>query len=302
MVGRPNRPDEVTVMRLATALFLAAFGWLALWATPAHAEKSLSPEMRVIEVDEKRGTFLDPDLEFVDHTGKSVRLGEYLDGERPVLLTLNYYRCKVVCSVQLNGLADALAKLEWTPGDENFRAVTISIDPEETPADARAKREMLVEALGRGPDVSWSLLTGKELDIRALAAQLGIHYAYDAEQDQYAHPAVAMFITPDGKIVQYVYGLTFDSRDLKLALLDAGEGKIGTPMEKLYQSCFTYDPTRGQYGPFAFGIMRIGGGLTAILVLGVLVFFWRRERRGRPSHTKGSERDTPHRRNAEALS
>jgi protein SCO1/2 len=243
------------------------------------SDKPLSPEMRAIDVDERRGAHVDSALPFVDHDGNAVTIGDYIDGERPVLVTLNYYRCRVVCSVQLDGLARALRELDWTPGDENFRVVTISLDPDEQPEDAAKKRATMASVVGRGDDIDWQFLTGDHLQIEALAAALGVRYAYDAEQDQYAHPAVAMFLAPDGKIVQYIYGLTFDPDDLKLALLDAGEGKIGTPMEKLYLSCFSYDPTVGRYGPFAFGIMRIGGVLSFLALSVFLLVLWRRERR-----------------------
>jgi protein SCO1/2 len=269
-------------------LAVCACAWLGLsqpaLAEPLPTDKPLSPEMRVIDVDDQRGRNIDTELGFVDHRGNRVTLSKFLDGERPVLLTLNYYRCSVVCSVQLQGLADALAKLDWTPGDENFRVVTVSIDPREGPKPAAHKREMILESLGRGDDVDWQFLTGDALAIKALASQLGIGYAYDAEQDQYAHPAVAMFLTPEGKIAQYIYGLTFDPTDLKLALLEAGEGKVGTPMEKLFQSCFVYDPTAGKYGPTAFGIMRIGGGVTVLILGMVLLFYWRRERKSSRRH------------------
>jgi protein SCO1 len=244
--------------------------------------KPMSPELRAIEVDEHRSERIDGALTFVDPTGKQVKAADWFDGERPVLLTLNYYRCRVVCSVQLNGLADALSELDWTPGDENFRVVTISLDADELPEDAAHKREQILDQLGKGADVDWKFLRGDEIAIQALAAQLGISFAYDAEQDQFAHPAVAMFLTPDGTIAQYVYGITYDSRDLKLALLESGQGKIGSPMEQLYLSCFTYDHTIGRYGPWAFGIMRLGGTLTFLILASTLAIFWRRERRVRP--------------------
>jgi len=269
------------------------------------ASKPMSPEMRQIDVDEQRGAKLDPTLAFVDPAGNRVTVADWFDDERPVLLTLNYYRCRVVCSVQLNGLADALAELDWHPGKE-FRIVTVSLDPGETEADAVHKRDQIlaqladasVEAgqLGKDADVDWQFLRGDALAIRALAAQLGVSYAYDDEQDQYAHPSVAMFLTPDGTIAQYVYGLTYLPRDLKLALLEAGQGKLGSPMEKLYQSCFTYDHTIGRYGPFAFGIMRIGGTLTFLIVAGTLIVFFRRERKN------AARREADDGRHAEAVS
>lgn len=243
------------------------------------AEPIRSPEMRAIGVDEKRGEILELDLDFVDHRGQNVRLKDFFDGERPVMLTLNYFRCRVVCSVQLNGLGEVFSNLDWTAGDRNFRVVTISIDAHEKPKDAAKKRESLLEQVGRGDDVDWQFLTGDELTIQVLAAQLGISFAYDAEQDQFAHPAVAVFVSPNGKIVQYLPGLTFDPGDVKLALLEAGEGKIGTPLEKVYQSCFIYDASAGRYGPFAFGIMRVGGVITVLLLAGFLIVLWQRERR-----------------------
>ena len=264
--------------RLTGIAFALAFVIAPAWAR-AEADQPLSPEMRAIEVSEHKGSVLDGELEFVDHTGKSVKLADFLDGEAPVLVTLNYFRCRVVCSVQLNGLADALAKLDWTAGDGNFRIVTVSIDPNETPEDARKKRNTLLAALDKGDEVDWQFLTGSSLQIRALAEQLGVSYAYDAEQDQYAHPAVAMFVSPEGKIAQYLYGLTFIPRDVKFALIEASEGKVGSPMEQLYLSCFAYDPTIGRYGPFAFGMVRLGGVITALALGGFLLVLWRRDRR-----------------------
>ena len=181
--------------------------------------------------------------------------------------------------MQLKGVADALEQLDWTAGDENFRVVTVSIDPKEgtRPRRPRSAAQSWVPWAAATTSTG-SFLTGDQLQIKALAAELGIAYAYDAEQDQFAHPAVAIFLTPDGKIAQYIYGLTYDSRDLKFALLEAGEGKIGTPMEKLYQSCFSYDPTIGRYGPFAFGIMRLGGVLIILILGGVLLLLWRADK------------------------
>lgn len=279
-------------IRLRRHALACAAAWSCAWAAPVIAladeprydsamAKPLSPEMRAIEVDEHRGDKLDGGLTFVDENGNTVRASEWFDGKRPVLLTLNWYRCKVVCSVQLNGLADALSELDWTPGDEHFRVVTISLDARELAEDAKHKRAQILDELGKGDDVDWQFLRGDEVAIQALAAQLGVSFAYDAELDQIAHPSVAMFLTPDGTIAQYVYGLTYESRDLKFALIESAQGKIGSPMEKLYLSCFTYDHTIGRYGPWAFGIMRIGGTLTFLILASTLAIFFRRERRGR---------------------
>jgi len=289
-----------------------ALGSTAAYAAPARPgsglapgggglTQPLSPEMRAIAVNETRGESVGEGLKFRDHNGNAVTLGDYFDGDRPVILTLNYYRCRVTCSVQLNGLADAMAKLAWTPGDEHFRVVTVSIDPHETPEDAKRKRNTIVASLDRGEDVEWAFLTGDELEVRALAAQLGIGYTYDAEQDQYAHPAVANFITGDGRISQYVYGLTFDPLDLRLGIIEAGEGKIGGPVEQILLSCFTYDHSIGRYGPWAFGIMRIGGVLIVLVLGGFLFILWRRERRQSQHTAAVPSVDSAGQPNAEAI-
>ena len=232
-----------------------------------------------VDVDEHLGKKLDPELTFTDHTGATVHIGDYFDGERPVLLTLNYYRCAVLCNVQLTELTNTLHNFEWVPGDENFRVVTVSIDPRETTELAAQKRAGHIAALERGDDVDWAFLTGDAMSIKLLAAELGIGYAYDSEQDQYAHPAVLVFLSPDRMIARYVYGLTYQPQDLKFALVEAGDGKTGSTVDRLILSCFHYDSSLGRYGPFAFGIMRLGGLFIVAVLSTVLLYYWRRERR-----------------------
>jgi protein SCO1/2 len=277
IVDRPSGASSSTPKALVV-LLTALLGWLGLvQVASAELEQPLSPEMRQIKVTDHRGERIDTGLRFTDQQGRAVTMADFFDGERPVALTLNYYRCRVVCSVQLEGLASALAEVDWDAGDD-FRLVTVSIDPRETPVDAAAKRSKVLDVVGKG-DVEWSFLTGDELSIRALASELGISYAYDAEQDQYAHPGVVVFLTPDGRVSRYVYGLSYEARDVKSGLYEAADGEIGSFAEQIYLSCFSYDATIGRYAPFAMGIMRVGGSLTA-LVLGVVLFiFWRRERR-----------------------
>ncbi len=272
------------------ALSLLAFGTVGLAraddvdvALPARSAISqpLAPAMHSIDVDEHLGNILDTSLTFTDHTGKAVKLADYFDGERPVLLTMNYFRCPVLCNVQLNELTEALRTFDWTPGDEHFRIVTVSIDPREQPVLAGSKRRGHLEALGRGDDVDWAFLTGDALSIRLLAAQLGIQYAYDPEQDQYAHPAVVVFASPEAKIVRYVYGLSYHQNDLKFGLIEASEGRVGSTLDRIILSCFHYDATLGRYGPFAFGLMRVAGAFTVLLIGTALLVLRRRER---PKH------------------
>lgn len=290
-----NLTVTVTVMRRFLAPLLLLVGLLTFGAdaraqTPrrdgpglgeSRKQGMFAPAGTQVTVNETLGGYLDMDLEFVDHQGKQVRLGDYFDGKRPVLVTLNYYRCPTLCNLQLNGLTRALDGFQWTAG-EQYRIVTVSIDPRETAELAADKRASHLEALGRG-DIDWNFLTGDAAQVQMLAAQLGVGYAYDAEQDQYAHPAVLMFISPEGKVARYLYGLEYNPNDLKFALMEAAEGRVGSPVDKLILSCFHYDASLGEYGPFAMGIMRLGGVAMVIIVGIPLIFVWRRERRQRVS-------------------
>jgi protein SCO1/2 len=275
---------RLRLLALACCLSLTAAGEARADDVPGRPARAataqpLAPAMHSIDVDEHLGNVLDLGLRFVDHTGKQVRLADFYDGKRPVLVTMNYFRCPVLCNVQLNELTESLRSFDWTPGDEHFRVVTVSIDPRETPELARSKRANHLAALERGDDVDWSFLTGDALSVRLLAAQLGIQYAYDPEQDQYAHPAVVVFTSPEGKIARYVYGLSYTTNDLKFGLLEAAEGRVGTTLDRFILSCFHYDATLGRYGVFAFGLMRVAGGLTVLLIGTALLIYWRRERR-----------------------
>ena len=270
---------SLTWARRASALLLgAALSVAPGLASAGNGKGILAPAGNQIDVNEALGAPLDSGLRFTDQDGKSVTLGDYFDGKRPVLLTMNYFRCPVLCNVQLNGLTDTLRELDWVPG-ENFRIVTVSIDPREDSELARAKRQKHLESLGKGDAVEWDFLTGDAANIRLLAAQLGISYDYDSEQDQYAHPAVITFASPEGKISRYLYGLTYAPKDLKFAAIESAEGRVGSTIDRLILSCFHYDPEAGSYSVFAMGTMRLGG-VAMILILGIpLAYTWRRERR-----------------------
>jgi protein SCO1 len=245
-------------------------------ASTARAEESLPSELDGITVNERLGNHVDTQLTFTDQDGETVRLGKYFDGSLPVMMTLNYYRCTTLCNIQLNQLKTGLRALGWKPG-EKFRIVTVSIDHRETPALARGKRATYLESLGMG-EVEWAFLVGSEQNIRKLADSLGFGYRYDAEGDQYAHPAAVMFLSPDAKVARYLYGLEYSPWDLRFALLESAEGRVGSVADRVILSCFHYDPATKRYGPFAFGLMRLGGVLTVLLLGGFLLGMWRRER------------------------
>jgi len=228
------------------------------------------------------------DLEFRDENGQPVTLGSFFDGDRPVILTLNYYKCPMLCGLMLNGVVDGLESMAWSPGDE-FEIVTVSINPLETPELATAKKQNYLKRLDR-PTVAegWHFLTGREFEIKRLAETVGFGYSYDPETGEYAHAAAIMVCTPDGRVARYLYGIEFPAKRLKFALLEAAEGTVGSTLDQLILYCYHYDPTNRRYSPVAMNIMRLGGGVTA-LILGIsLGIFWIREwRRKKKTDVKG---------------
>lgn len=252
---------------------------LSLPALEAEAEEQRPPALKSVSIEEHLGNVLDLDLSFTDHQGREVVLRDFFKGGKPVLLTLNYYRCAMLCNLQLNALVESLGGMEWVPGDQ-FRILTLSIDPNEGPDLARGKRTSYLNSLGRG-EVDWTFLVGGEENIKKVADTVGFSYVYDPKTNEFAHPAAAFFLSPTGTVSRYLYGIQYKSRDIKFALVEASEGRLGSPVDKLILSCFHYDSSRGAYGPFAFGIMRLGGVVTMVVLGGALVVMWRRERRNR---------------------
>ncbi len=251
---------------------------LLVVSMPALAVEGGQQELDGVDVDEQLGQPLPLQLQFVDHEGNDVALGDYFRDGVPVLLTMNYFRCPMLCGLQLNGLTTGLSELEWTAGDY-FRVVTVSIDPTEGTELAAAKRRNHLEALGRGQDVDWNFLTGSAEDIDALAQAIGYQYRYVESTGEYAHPAALVFVSPDGVITRYLNGLTYEAFDLRMALLEASEGRIGSPVDQIFLGCFIYDPVSGGYVRNAWMFMRIGGALTVFALGSILGVLWMRDRR-----------------------
>jgi protein SCO1/2 len=247
----------------------------------AQLAEQVPEVLEEVGVEEHLDAKLPLDLEFRDEDGNWVELGSFFDGERPVILTLNYYRCPMLCGLMLNGVVDGLEQMSWTPGEE-FEMVTISINPLETPELARAKKQNYLKRLDRpGAAQGWHFMTGRELEINRLAETLGFSYTYDPVSQEYAHAAVIFVCTPDGRVSRYLYGIEYPAKRLKLSLLEAAEGTIGSALDQLILYCYHYDPTNRRYSPVAMNIMRLGGGATA-LILGIsLGIFWLREWRRR---------------------
>jgi protein SCO1/2 len=281
----PDAAGAMAAARRAPARAGAALTAVAalsvLLPTIARAERTepLPKELEGVGITEVPGARIPQELTFLDESGKAVRLADYFAAGRPVILTLNYYRCPMLCGLMLNGLLEGLKELKWTPGRE-FEIVTVSIDPLETPTLARLKKQSYMEDFARPEAVAgWHFLVGRPESIKALADAVGFHYRYNEERKEYAHPAGLFVATPDGRIARYLYGVVYEGRTLRLALTEAAEGKIGSSADQLLLFCFHYDAKEGRYVVAATKIMRFGGGATA-LILGLwLVTWWRRSAR-----------------------
>jgi protein SCO1/2 len=264
-------------MRHGTVLVL-----LVMAAIPAsvRAEDGLPNIVRDVGIDQRLNEQVPLDLVFRDEEGRTVRLGDYFDGKL-VILVLAYYRCPMLCNQVLNGLVDGLRGIPLDMG-EQFRVVTVSFDAREKPELAAAKKANYAESYGRGgASDGWHFLTGEQESIDQLTRAVGFRYAYDANQDQFAHGSAIMVLTPDGKIARYFYGIRYPPRDLRLALVEASQGKIGSPVDQVLLLCFQYDSASGKYTLAVMNLIRLGGVFTLLVVGTYLGRGWYRDWRKR---------------------
>src|ERR1700691_5909018 len=259
------------------AWLAAAVLALALLAHPLTAAAQFTdptqgigvrPELlKEVGVDQKLNDQIPLNLAFRDEHGNPVELAQFF-GSKPVILTLVYYNCPMLCTQVLNGLDRSLQLIPMEIG-KDFNVVTVSIDPTDRPVIAEAKQAMYAGMYRRpGAQYGWHFLTGDEPQIKQLADAVGFRYAYDPDSKQYAHASAIMLLTPEGKISRYFYGIQYPTRDLRLGLVEASEGKIGSPVDQVLLFCYHYDPATGKYGLLISHIIQAGGAL-AVLILGV---------------------------------
>ncbi|HMU38922.1 MAG TPA: SCO family protein [Pseudomonadota bacterium] len=269
-------------MSSSSRVFLAGVFAVALGVSSlARAEQEVPKELQGISIEGTLGAKVSLDVPFVDHTGKPVRLRDYFVSGRPVVLVLGYYSCPVLCSLVLNGLLDGMRSLGFVPGRE-YEIVSLSIDPKETPALATGKRAVYLKALHRAladQERSWPFLTGAEKDIGQVADSVGFRFRYDQEGKQWAHAAGIFVVTPDGRLSQILYGVQFSERDLRLALVEASLGGIGSPLDRLLLWCFHYDPKDRKYSIASIALVRVGGVVTVLFLGAFLIAAWRKDRR-----------------------
>ena len=233
------------------------------------------PELlKDVGIDQKLNDSIPLGLTFRDETGQTVELREFF-GHGPVILTLVYYNCPMLCTQVLNALNRSLKEIPMDIGKQ-FSVVTLSIDPSERPVLASAKHEMYTGIYGRpGAAAGWHFLTGDEPNIKQLAAAVGFRYAYDPDSHQFAHASAIFVLTPEGKLSRYFYGIQYPPRDLRLGLVEASAGKIGSPVDQLLLFCYHYDPQTGKYGLLISRIVRAAAALT-VLGIAFLILILRR--------------------------
>jgi protein SCO1/2 len=278
------------MVRIAIAM-LATSGAFAFHSQPTFAQLSdpmqsvgVRPDLlKEVGIDQKLGQQVPLDLTFRDETGKTVQLGQYF-GQRPVILSLVYFNCPMLCTQVLNGQEAVMKGLPMEAGNQ-FEAVTVSIDPSDKPVLASVKKQMYMGMYGRPAAAEgWHFLTGDEAQIKQLANAVGFRYAYDPDSKQFAHASVIMVLTPDGKLSKYFYGIQYSPRDLRLGLVEASARKIGTPVDSILLFCYHYDPHTGKYGLLISRLIQAGGALT-IFVIGIaMLVLFRRERYSLPGY------------------
>ena len=254
----------------------------------AHADSpapglpaSVRPEaLRDVGFDQRLDESIPLDLTFRDEAGRPVTLGSLFRG-RPVILNLAYYRCPMLCTLVLNGLLSSMRALPFDVGKE-FDVLTVSFDPEDTPEQATQKKATYLGEYRRpGADAGWHFLTGDAASIEALARAVGFRYHYDPDRKEFAHAAGIAVLTPAGRIARYFFGVEFSPRDLKFGLMEAAEGRIGSPIDQLLLFCFHYDPSSGRYTTAVLTVVRAGGVLTLLILAAFIAWAVRRERAGR---------------------
>ena len=259
---------------------VAAISLALLASLSTHAAQLQSPIQNIgvrpellkeVGIDQKLNSPIPLDLAFRDECGNPVRLSDYFARGKPVVLSLVYYNCPMLCTQVLNGLVRSLKQQSLDAGKE-FEVLTLSIDPTEKPALASAKHDLYTGIYARpGGAEGWHFLTGDEPQIKQLADAVGFRYAYDAESKQFAHASAIVILTPEGKISRYFYGIQYPARDMRLGIVEASEGKIGSPIDQVLLFCYHYDPSTGKYGLLISRVIK-AAGLATILAIGALIF------------------------------
>ncbi|HET7205275.1 MAG TPA: SCO family protein [Terriglobales bacterium] len=243
------------------------------------------PGLKHVGIEQHLNDQIPPQLIFRDETGKTVHLGDYF-GKQPMILNLVYYKCPMLCSEVLSGLTSALKPMKFDIG-KDFDVLTISFDPRETPQDATESKATWLKRYGR-PDAEkgWHFLTGPQESIDALTNAAGFQYDYNEKSGQFAHATAILVLTPEGKIAQYYYGVEFSPKDLRLAMVQASQNKIGSLVDQMLLYCYHYDPSVGRYSVLVLRVLRLAGVATMLLLGGFMLMMFRHDAAQRRSGTE----------------
>jgi len=260
-------------------LFTSVSAFAQSWGQgppPRHAPIPAGEKPRDLEdvrIDQRLDEPLPLDALFRDENGDEVKLGAYF-GSKPVVLALVYYSCPMLCNQVLNGMTSGLDVLNAFSMGKELEVVTVSFDPRETPELARQKKETYINWYKReGAAEGWHFLTGRQSSIDRLTQAVGFHYKWDEKTTQFIHASGIMIATPDGKLARYFYGIEYAPKDLRLGLVEASTGKIGSPVDQLLLYCYHYDPASGKYGAVVMNMIRLGGALTVIAIIAMFIVF-----------------------------
>lgn len=225
--------------------------------------------------DEKLGDIIALDAIFALSNGDSVRISDLLKDGKPIILNPVYYECPMLCGLVLNGLLKSISQIDWTPGNE-YNIITFSINPNEKADLAKSNKQGYLDSLKReSASNGWYFLTGNQSSIKRVTESIGFKYFFDKRTNQFNHPAGIIILSSEGKVTRYLYGIEYDNIQLKKALSEAVDGKIGSTTDKILLYCYTYDPNLNSYVPTAVNIMKLGGVVIMIalgLFLGILWF------------------------------
>lgn len=278
------RPPTLSVQLLVAATLLSA-------AAPATAQNlygGLPKPLQRVAFDQRLGESVDLSLRFRDEDGRTVSLGDLIE-DRPVVLALVYYDCPMLCTLTLNGVVSSLRAVELDPGTD-FDVVVASIDPTEQPESARAAKARALASYHRpGTEDGWHFLTGQQPSIDRLTEAVGFSYSFDDTSGEFAHAAGIVVLTPAGRVSRYLLGIEYSPRDLRLSLIESADQKIGTLVDQALLYCYRYDPETGTYSAATMILVRIAGALTVLILVALILFMLRRERRdpedlGEPEH------------------
>ncbi len=261
---------------------------LLVFAIPAFAQ--VTPLPGKVAIAQKLGTRVPMELMFRNDRGEVVRLEQYFQSGRPVLLNFVYFNCPMLCPLTLEGVSSSLSALKFNVGKE-FDILTVSIDPRDKISKAAELKDKYVKHYGRLDAArGWHFLTGHESAIRELTDAVGFQFAYDAKRDQFAHGSALLILTPDGRTSRYLYGFEYKPRDLRLAIVEASGGKVGTATDQFLLLCYHYDPSIGQYSRAAMNMARVGGVTTVAVLASFIVVMVRKDRRKYRAQDKNEPR------------